>query len=221
MIKKLIKYIYNKYLHHKNVDFFFDVNIGVGSKFEGANKIWYESEFVGNMGYGSYIGCNSKIHASIGRFTSIASGCKTVSGIHPTTFPYVSTSPMFFSLLNQTGKTFANNQTFVEEKFANEENKIPVIIGSDCWICENVTIIAGVTIGDGAVVLTNAVVTKNIPPYAIVSGVPAKTMKYRYDDETIKFLLDTQWWKKDVEWLKNHVEFFNDIKSFKKLFNSK
>ena len=67
----------------------------------------------------------------------------------------------------------------------------------------------GVSIGNGAVVLARAVVTKDVPPYAIVGGVPAKVLKYRYDDETIQFLIDTKWWNNEIRWFMRNWE-FND-----------
>ena len=67
-------------------------------------------------------------------------------------------------------------------------------IGNDVWIGENVTIKDGVKIGNGAVIGTAAVVTKDVPPYAIVAGVPAKIIKYRFDDKKIQLLQDIKWW---------------------------
>ena len=67
-------------------------------------------------------------------------------------------------------------------------------IGSDVWIGQNVTIKDGVTIGDGAVIGTSAVVTKDVPPFAVVAGVPAKVIKYRFDEKKIKLMQDIKWW---------------------------
>ena len=165
------------------------------------------------MGYGSYIASNSTIVGNIGKFTSIASEVCTNLGIHPLTNPYVSTSPMFFSLLKQSGKTFAKKQMF-------HEFKKPINIGNDCWIGQRVFIVGGVNIGDGAIVLAGAVVTKDVPPYAIVGGVPAKILKYRYDEDTIQLLLKTKWWNKPIQWLEENWYSFNDIEKFKEiLFN--
>ena len=89
-----------------------------------------------------------------------------------------------------------------------------MIIGNDVWIGEGVTIKGGVRIGDGAIVAMNACVTKDVPPYAIVGGVPAKIIRYRFTDEQIKFLLDFQWWNKSLEWIEKHAEIFVDIETF-------
>ena len=100
---------------------------------------------------------------------------------------------------------------------ADEKEHSAVVIGNDCWINSYVTIISGVTIGDGAVVLAGAVVTRNVPPYAIVAGVPAKVIKYRYEKQDCDWLLQTQWWNKDEEWLRENWKAFNDIEKLRAL----
>lgn len=184
---------------------------GFDSTFEGANKLSMKVNFKGHMGYGSYIGEFSSLQGVIGRFTSIAPYVQWNPGIHPTTFPYVSTSPMFFSLQKTNGYTFAKYQSFNEYRGG-------VFIGNDCWIGQHVFLVGGITIGDGAVVLAGAVVTKDVPPYAIVGGVPARIIKYRYDEETIKWLLDFKWWNKDISWLKENWELFSNISEFKRKY---
>lgn len=191
----------------------FTSNVSLRSRFEGANKVYPHASFNGSMGYGSYIGPYSEIDANIGRFTSIAPFVRTNRGIHPYTYPYATTCPMFFSTRQQNGNTFADRMMF-------GEIKEKVNIGSDCWIGENVFLTGGITIGDGAVVLAGAVVTKDVPSYAIVGGVPAKVIKYRYDEETIRFLLDFKWWNKDIKWLREHWELLCDIDKLKEYSNT-
>lgn len=191
------------------------------SEFEGMSQIHDRTVFSGKLGYGSYIGADCKISAEIGRFTSIASGVETLQSRHPYKFPYVSTSPVFCSLnINklQCGDTFAKEQMFDENKYYSNEKKYGVKIGSDCWIGQRALIIGGVKIGDGAVVLANAVVSKDVPPYAIVGGVPAKILDYRYDETTVRKLLAIKWWNKDIEWIKTNWKLFNDIDSFLAVF---
>ena len=84
----------------------------------------------------------------------------------------------------------------LEKKNVTEawNNKGDIIIGNDVWIGYEAVILAGVTIGDGAIIGTRAVVTKDVPPYSIVGGVPAKSIRKRFDDETIVELLRLKWW---------------------------
>jgi virginiamycin A acetyltransferase len=83
-----------------------------------------------------------------------------------------------------------------------------VIIGNDVWIGKDVTILGGVNIGDGACIGTKALVTKNVAPYSIVGGVPAKEIKKRYSAEKIEFLLSMKWWDWGDERIRANREFF-------------
>lgn len=181
-------------------------------KFEGANSIGPHSYFLGSMGYGTYLNNNCCIVANIGRFTSIAPHVRSSNGVHPYTYPFATTSPMFYSTKKQCGSTFANKMMF-------QEVAPLATIGNDCWIGENVFFAGNLTIGDGAVVLAGAVVTKDVPPYAVVGGVPAKVLKYRYSKADIQFLLEHKWWNKDIEWLKENWESLTDIGKLKKLLS--
>lgn len=177
--------------------------------FEGANSIGDRCYFSGTLGYGSYCMQDCCIEGTVGRFCSIAAEVKVARGTHPTTIPYATTSPMFFSIRKQTGTTFTTIDRF-------EELKPPATIGNDCWIGQRAILIGGITIGDGAVVMAGAVVTKDVPPYAIVGGVPARIVKYRYDEETIDFLLKTHWWNKPIDWLNANHALLCDMDALKK-----
>ena len=182
--------------------------IDSSSSFEGANRILPNCCFSGSMGYGTYIMQNSNVEAHIGRFTSIAPNLQINKGMHPFQAPYVTSSPMFYSTLRQNGYTFADRNMFVETRpYAR--------IGNDVWIGQNVFMTGGLTIGDGAVVLAGAVVTKDVPPYAIVGGVPCVVKGYRYDEETISDLLKMKWWNQPIPWLKEHWELLNDIEQLR------
>lgn len=211
-IRRYYIYVKDKIRYRNFVHYNFTTKISSASSFEGANVIGSNTWFCGNMGYGTYICNDCSIIGNIGRFCSIAPEVKNTLGVHPISEPYVSTSPMFFSLRKQTGKTFAKKQLF-------EELKEPIEIGHDCWIGQRVFIVGGVKIGIGAVVLAGAVVTKDVPPYSIVGGVPAKVLKYRYDDDTIKFLLKSEWWNRPIDWLEANYELFCDIDEFKRAIN--
>lgn len=214
MVKKIINWFILKYRWHNILSFPFSSEISMRSKFEGMNKLYANVYFDGNMGKGTYIANNSFICGKIGRYTSIAANCRVIQGVHPYTYPYVSTSPAFISLLKQNGYTYVNNQKMNELRYA--ESIYPIKIGNDCWIGYGVSLIGGITVGDGAVVLAGAVVTKDIPPYSIVGGVPAKVLKYRYSEEDINFLMNLQWWNKDESWIKENANLFSDFNQFKK-----
>lgn len=193
-------------LSFKNVDF------------EGNNAVGKATTFRGKIGYGSYIGKHCNINATIGRYCSISSDVNTISGTHPTT-DFVSTHPSFFSTKKQAGFTYVSKDYFVEEIFCDEEKHL-VKIGNDVWIGSHVLILPGVQIGDGAIIAAGAVVTKNVEPYAIVGGVPAKVIRYRFNETAIKQLLEIKWWDKSEEWIENHAEEFNDIHKWLEVINS-
>ena len=80
------------------------------------------------------------------------------------------------------------------------------------WIGNNATIMSGVKVGDGAIIAAGAIVTHDVPSYAIVAGVPAKVIKYRFGMDTISLLEKIEWWNKDINWIKNNKElFYKDI----------
>ena len=221
IIKQFIKYIYLKIKWGKTCIFSISSNISRESTFEGMCQIHPHTAFHGHLGIGSYIGSYSSLSAEIGRFSSIAPYVRSNSAIHPYKEPFVTTSPCFFSSEHykfQCGYTFAQRQLIQEMRYYDKRKKIDVKIGSDCWIGEGVFLVGGIEIADGAMVLAHAVVTHNVPPYAIVGGVPAKIIGYRYDDETIQFLLKVQWWNKPIQWLKENWELLSDLKKFKQTF---
>jgi acetyltransferase-like isoleucine patch superfamily enzyme len=146
----------------------------------------------------SYINSEARIRNTVmGKFCSIGPGVKIELGNHPINF--VSTHPVFYSI-NKPFRTFADDNYF--------EEYTSVFIGNDVWIGENALIPGGINIGNGAVITAGAVVTKDIEPYSIVGGVPAKLIRYRFDEKTRKAIEESKWWEKDREWLmKNHKLF--------------
>ena len=194
-------------------------DIALQAQFEGMNKIYSHSSFGGILGYGSYIGHHSSLTAKIGRFCSISNHVICNAGIHPFQAPFATTSPCFFSLRKQNGATFATQQMLDEIKTTDNEGAFDCEIGNDVWICEGVFINGGIHIADGAVVLAHAVVTKDVPPYAIVGGVPAKIIGYRYDEATIKWLLNVQWWNNPIAWFRAHWSLLCDIDKLKAYYD--
>lgn len=147
-----------------------------------------------DIGEHSYINHSTKIgSAKIGKFCSIANDAVIGIGNHP--MDYLTTSPFIYS--RNKIKTIGN--ILVDEKrlVTNSESyrvKSKTIIGNDVWIGERAIILLGVNIGNGAVIGAGAIVTKDVPPYAIVAGVPAKIIRYRFSDDIIAKLQELEWW---------------------------
>lgn len=151
------------------------------------------------LGDYSYVGKSSIIHGTtIGKFCSISDCCVIGLPSHPTNL--LSTSPIFSSPKNALRKKWVESKSY--------QATVNVKIGNDVWIGYGAMIPNNVCIGDGAIVAAGAVVTKDVPPYAIVGGVPAKVIKYRFSEEKIKKLLELKWWDKPVEEIKSHLDLF-------------
>ncbi|MBN1507138.1 MAG: CatB-related O-acetyltransferase [Sedimentisphaerales bacterium] len=144
-------------------------------------------------------------HTTVGRFCSIGPYVLCGLGQHPVG-SFAATSPTFY-------RNPAPCLTLVEEMRFHEE-WAPVHVGNDVWIGARATILDGVKIGDGAVVAAGAVVTEDAPPYAIVGGVPARTIRYRFSEDVIGRLLSMAWWDRDLEWLRSHIDYFVDVDRF-------
>ena len=198
----------------------FDRNTVVSRKtvFEGGNRVAEGAKVIDcHIGYGTIIGFHADLSCTrVGRYCSIAP--QIIRGHHP--IDQVSTHPCFYSLARQAGFTYANEQSYEEFSYAEPGEQIAVNIGNDVWLTTGVKILEGVTIGDGAVVLNNAVVNKDVPPYAIVGGVPAKLIRYRFDSETIDWLLNLKWWDKSEEWIKDHAPYFSDPKVLREVLEA-
>jgi len=149
----------------------------------------------GNLDIKAWDGCeDSHTRLTVGKFCSIAPGVKIyLGGNHRmdwvTTFPF----PDYFKHhAHYTGHRTTNGD---------------VIIGNDVWIAGDVTILSGVTIGDGAVIGNKSLVTKDIPPYAVVGGNPAQILKYRFDDDIIEKLLNIKWWDWELDLIDKSIPY--------------
>ena len=177
------------------------------------NTICKGTYFEGN----NYVGEKSIVtNSSIGYFTP---NCKVIYGDHPVSV-FASTHPAFYKKSRHAGKCLVNQEKFTEIVYADKKNKWISIIGNDVWIATDVRILGGVTIGDGAIIATGAVVTKNVPPYAVVGGVPAKIIRYRFSSDQIEWLLRFKWWNKDENWIKKHADYFENIEKLIKVVES-
>lgn len=193
-----------------NIDIHSSVLFNQYSSFEGNNCIRNKSVVSSSkLGRYSFVGERTYLpECKIGSFCSIAAEVKVISETHPSR-GFLSTSPVFYSLLKQCGQTFAKEQLFDERIYVKNTN-YRAVIGNDVWICSNVIILGGITIGDGAIIAAGSVVTKDVPPYAIVGGVPARVIRYRFSDEEIKKLLDMKWWYWSEEKIRDNYPMFVD-----------
>lgn len=135
-------------------------------------------------------------NTEVGFFVSIGPKTEVIHGTHPTDL--VSTCPVFYSPKKQCGISFTDKTLFREFKYASGSKK-SVVIGNDVWIGYGARILEGITVNDGAIISANAMVTKDVEPFAIVGGVPAKTIKYRFSDEEIELLEKFRWWQSGQE----------------------
>ena len=137
--------------------------------------------YFSKVGYRSKVNTNTVIsNTTIGRYSEIAWNCS----IGPRNHLYRNFTISDFIYTDKERQMFLHPQT---------------IIGNDVWIGCNVIILAGVTIGDGAIIGAGSLVTKNIPPFAVVVGAPAKIVKYRFENNIIERLNDISWWLKDAD----------------------
>ena len=156
------------------------------------------------VGKYSYVGnCCFVNNTTIGNFTSISGNCYVGGTSHP--MDWVSTSSVFHKWSNLFRKNFAMHEY---EIFQN------TYIGNDVWIGEGVKIKAGVTIGDGAVVGMGSIVTKDLEPYGIYAGNPAKLIRRRFDDDTIEQLMKLKWWEWSDETIEKYGFIFNNVEEF-------
>jgi acetyltransferase-like isoleucine patch superfamily enzyme len=166
-----------------------------GQAFFTSENSAYRNYKIGRFTYGKPLVIDSKnITLEIGNFCSIADGVVVIlGGNHSidwvTTYPFNNLFPEFDHIPD------------------SKPSKGNVVIGNDVWIGQNALILSGVRIGDGAVIATRSVITKDVPPYAIAAGNPAKIVKYRFDLETIDALLEIRWWNWEIDKIKQNMPY--------------
>ena len=221
MIRKMILKIKNIIEIYKinkkyNCDISLRANVGDLSMFEGRNKVYHKTVIIKSVvGFATYISAYCILpKTKIGKYCSVGSNVKIIAGNHPTS-KYISTHPIFYSNKEYSGLSFDHSNVFQEYSYTDASEKFLCEIGNDVWIGEDAKIINGVTIGDGAIIAAGAIVSKNVPPYAIVGGVPAKVIRYRFTEEDIAYLLELKWWNKDENWIRNNAKLFSNIEKIK------
>lgn len=139
----------------------------------------------------------------IGRFCAIASGVQFImNGANHETQP-ISTFP--FGIFGN-GWEKINEGVDIKTKYPNKGD---TIIGNDVWLGYGATVMPGVKIGNGAIIAAKAVISKDVPDYAIVGGNPARIIRMRFDENTIRRLLNIAWWNQDASWITQHLRLIN------------
>ena len=198
-MKRLIKILYLK-LKWREAFVSLSSNVSLDSRLSRGVKI-LDGARLGSVVVGPYTYiCENTIieRTTIGGFCSIARDVLIGLASHPT--DYVSTYPGFYSADVASSHFFGSTSKF--------DDKIPVEIGHDVWIGARAVIIGGVKIGTGAIIATGAVVTKDVPPYAIVGGVPARILRYRFEPKLCEALLASKWWELNDETLSSFAPLF-------------
>ncbi|MGB3831163.1 MAG: CatB-related O-acetyltransferase [Mesorhizobium sp.] len=178
-----------------------------GSTIHRSSKVEPGSSFINSsMGRHSFCGYDCEIvSADIGHFCSIANYVAIGGGRHP--IEWVGTSPVFYEGRDSVSKKFS---TFPRSP------QLRVLVGSDVWIGYRAIVMQGVTIGDGAVVGAGAVVTRDVPPYAIVGGSPAQLIRYRFDEALREALLASRWWEKSDATIEQCAAYIREPEQFLK-----
>nr|MBO1341025.1 antibiotic acetyltransferase [Enterococcus sp. 665A] len=159
-------------------------------------SIFVKGTYLHTMGAFSYSRSNLPVDTIVGRYSSIAPGVSRMGPNHP--MDRFTTSQITYETKNISLNTYKEKWTNQFEPSPNQLRRQPIDIGNDVWIGENVTFSSkGIKVHDGAVIAAHAIVTKNVPPYAIVAGCPAKIINFRFSPECIQQLLQLKWWQYD------------------------
>ncbi|WP_410481562.1 CatB-related O-acetyltransferase [Pseudomonas plecoglossicida] len=200
----MIGYVISRVLKKSRGSALIDSQVPRSSKVESGCTL-----FSTNFGEHSFCGYDCTfIKTTVGSFCSIANNVVVGGARHP--IEYVSTSPVFLA-----------HKESIKKKFSKHEYRWEPTteIGHDVWVGEGVLIKGGVTIGTGAVIGMGSVVTKNVPPYAIYAGNPARLIRYRFSEPIVEGLLKSRWWEFSEAKLCAVAEHFTDPEAFLKSQN--
>jgi acetyltransferase-like isoleucine patch superfamily enzyme len=192
-------YIWSKFLKKLRGSAIINSTIPKTSKVESGSHIVNTT-----FGKHSFCGYDCEIiNCEVGSFCSIANNVKIGGGVHP--MNWVSMSPVFYE-----------GRDSVKAKFSEHRRNpsLRTIIGHDVWIGQSAIVKQGVTIGTGAVIGMGSIVTKNVEPYSIVAGCPAKELKRRFDNNIIVHLLESNWWNLNEKELFHYAQFFTEPEKF-------
>ena len=172
-----------------------DSKIGNNCSIERRNML-----FNSHLGNYTYTGYNTVIkYATIGKFCSVSWNVSIGGANHD--IKHITTHP--FPLLPKFGLT---DKSKIYKQFTDKK----IVIGNDVWIASNACILRGVTIADGAVIGAGAVVNRNVGPYEVWAGVPAKKIGQRFPDSVVERLLNLAWWEFPENVLRQNIDLFND-----------
>ena len=159
-----------------------------------------------NIGNQSYCLSEEK-NVHIGAYSSIAGGCVFHSNDNHASVQH-----------KELVSNYPFNEKFNIESYPSSHGKGPVHIGNDVWVGEGCRFMSGVRVGDGAIVAAGSVVTKDVPPYAMVAGNPARIKYFRFSPEIIQKLMKIAWWRWDAGQVRERMDSMMDINRFIKEF---
>jgi acetyltransferase-like isoleucine patch superfamily enzyme len=166
-----------------------------------------------SLGDWSYVETDARLMgATVGRFSAIGPTAQVGLPGHPVA-PNVAMHPAFYQ--HRPGW---NYDLLDADRYDDLQ---PTVIGNDVWVGAGALLFGGVHVGDGAVIGAGAVVTKDVPAYAVVAGSPARVLRFRFDEETIEWLLELRWWDRTEDWLRRHAGSMHDIDTFRSRLSSR